>query len=147
MDWAHAPAALNPPSAIRSILIVKPSSLGDIVHTLPAVAAIKAHWPGAHLRWIVNPEWAPLLEGNPHVDEVVIFPRRDFRGVRGLMRIAPWARALRERINADLVLDFQGLLRSALIAKLCRGEGGRIVPFHAAAHEIVTIMVVLAPPG
>ena len=43
------------------------------------------------------------------------------------MRIAPWARALRERINAELVLDFQGLLRSALIAKLCRGEGGRIV--------------------
>ena len=111
----------------KEILIVKPSSLGDIVHTLPAVAAIKAHWPGAHLRWIVNPEWAPLLEGNPHVDEVVIFPRRDFRGVRGMMRIAPWARALRERINADLVLDFQGLLRSALIAKLCRGEGGRIV--------------------
>ena len=114
-------------SAPKEILIVKPSSLGDIVHTLPAVAAIKTHWPGAHLHWIVNPEWAPLLEGNRHVDEVVIFPRRDFRGVRGMMRIAPWARALRERINADLVLDFQGLLRSALIAKLCRGEGGRIV--------------------
>ena len=48
-------------SAPKEILIVKPSSLGDIVHTLPAVAAIKAHWPGAHLRWIVNPEWAPLL--------------------------------------------------------------------------------------
>ena len=114
-------------SAPREILIVKPSSLGDVVHTLPAVAAIKAHWPHAHLRWIVNPEWTPLLEGNPHVDEVVIFPRRDFRGVRGMMRITPWARALRERISADLVLDFQGLLRSALIAKLCRGEGGRIV--------------------
>ncbi len=114
-------------SAPKEILVVKPSSLGDIVHTLPAVAAIKAHWLDAHLRWIVNPEWAPLLEGNPHVDEVVIFPRRDFRGVRGMMRIAPWARALRERINADLVLDFQGLLRSALISKLCRGEDGRIV--------------------
>ena len=114
-------------SAPKEILVVKPSSLGDIVHTLPAVAAIKTRWPDAHLRWIVNPEWAPLLEGNPHVDEVVIFPRSDFRGVRGMMRIAPWARAVRERINADLVLDFQGLLRSALISKLCRGEGGRIV--------------------
>ncbi len=114
-------------SAPREILIVKPSSLGDVVHALPAVAAIKTHWPDAHLRWVVNPEWAPLLAGNRHIDEVVIFPRRDFRGVRGMMRIAPWARALRERINADLVLDFQGLLRSALISKLCRGEGGRIV--------------------
>ena len=114
-------------SPAREILIVKPSSLGDIVHTLPTVAAIKRHWPCAHLRWMVNPEWAPLLEGNPHVDEVVLFPRRDFRGLRGAMRIAPWARALRERVNADLVLDFQGLLRSALISKLCRADGGRIV--------------------
>ena len=108
----------------REILVVKPSSLGDVVHTLPAVAAIKAHWPSAHLRWLVNTEWAPLIEGNRHVDEVVVFPRGNFRGVRGLIRIAPWARALRERINADLVLDFQGLLRSALLSKLCRGKAG-----------------------
>lgn len=105
---------------------MKPSSLGDIVHTLPAVRLLKRRWPEAHLSWIVNPEWAPLLDGNRHVDEVVIFPRRDFRGVRGVLRIAPWARALRERMNADLVLDFQGLLRSALISKLCCGKEGRI---------------------
>lgn len=111
----------------REILVVKPSSLGDVVHTLPAVAAIKRQWPAAHLRWVINPEWAPLLEGNPDVDEVVIFPRREFRGLRGWTRIAPWARALGERIGADLVLDFQGLLRSALISKLCRGADGHIV--------------------
>ena len=129
-QWLVSPvesAIRNPQSAPGSILVVKPSSLGDIVHTLPAVAAIKRHWPAAHLRWIVNPEWAPLLEDNPHVDEIVNFPRADFRGLRGAMRIAPWALALRERAAADLVLDFQGLLRSALIAKLCRREGGRIV--------------------
>jgi lipopolysaccharide heptosyltransferase I len=115
---------LNQP---REILIVKPSSLGDIVHTLPAVVLIKQRWPSAKLRWLVNAEWAPLLEGSPHVDEILIFPRRDFRGARGSLRIAPWARSLRDRVDADLVLDFQGLLRSALIAKLCRGAGGRIV--------------------
>ena len=119
-------------SAPKEVLIVKPSSLGDVVHTLPAVAAIKAHWPAAHLRWLVNTEWAPLLEGNRHVDEVVVFPRGDFRGVRGLIRLAPWARALRERINADLVLDFQGLLRSALLSKLCRGKAGRIIGLYDA---------------
>ena len=111
----------------REIVVIKPSSLGDIVHTLPAVALLKRRWPQSRLRWLINSEWMPLLDGNPDVDEVVEFPRRDFRGLRGALKIAPWARALRERVRADLVLDFQGLLRSAMIAKLCRGEGGRIV--------------------
>jgi ADP-heptose:LPS heptosyltransferase len=114
---------LNP----ADILVIKPSSLGDIVHTLPAVALVKRRWPDARLRWLINPEWAPLLEGNPQVDEVVVFPRQELRGGRGLLRIAPWARGLRERVRAGLVLDFQGLLRSALIARLCRADGGRII--------------------
>ncbi len=109
-----------------TILVLKPSSLGDIVHTLPAVALVSEHWPQAHLRWLINPEWAPLLEGNPHVDEVVHFPRGRFRGPAGWARIPAWAKDIAAR-KADLVLDFQGLLRSALIARLCRAEGGRIV--------------------
>jgi ADP-heptose:LPS heptosyltransferase len=71
------------------------------------------------LRWLINPEWAPLLDGNPHVDEVVIFPRDELRGVAGLARIPGWAKQIAQR-KADLVLDFQGLIRSALIARLCR---------------------------
>lgn len=109
------------------ILVLKPSSLGDVVHTLPAVALVKRHWPDAHLRWLINPEWAPLLENNPYVDEVILFPRREFRGLRGALRIAPWARQIREQHPSDLILDFQGLLRSALIARLCRAPDGRIV--------------------
>ena len=93
---------------------------------LPAVALLKRRWPESCIRWVVNSEWAPLLAGNPHVDEVIDFPRRDFRGMRGALKVAPWARALRERVNADLVLDFQGLLRSAMLAKLCRGESSRV---------------------
>lgn len=123
-DDAHRSSREYVPS---SILVVKPSSLGDVVHTLPAVARIKRYWPASELRWVINPEWAPLLEGNPHVDEVVIFPRREFRGMRGLFRIGPWARKLRERVQADLVLDFQCLLRSGLISRLCRKPGGRIL--------------------
>ena len=107
---------MTPP---REILIIKPSSLGDIVHTLPAVALIKRHWPDTHLRWLINPEWAPLLDGNPHVDEAVLFPRGEFRGFTGLARIPVWAKRIAQR-KADLVLDFQGLIRSALIARLCR---------------------------
>jgi len=109
------------------ILVVKPSSLGDIVHTLPAVALLKQCWSAAKIRWIVNSEWAPLLEGNPDIDEVLEFPRREFRGLSGMLRIAPWARRLREQAQSDLVLDFQGLLRSALMSRLCCRSGGRIV--------------------
>ncbi len=113
-------------NAPAEILVIKPSSLGDIVHTLPAIALLKKHWPAAHLRWLVNPEWAPLLDGNPHVDEIVHFPRRQFRGPAGWARIPGWAKTIAAR-KADLVLDFQGLLRSALIARLCRAAGGRII--------------------
>lgn len=114
-------------SPIRSVLVIKPSSLGDVVHTLPAVARLKRAFPMAHLSWLVNPEWAPLLEGNPYVDEVIHFPRRELSGLRGILRAYPWARALNRRTQAELVLDFQGLLRSALIAWNCRAANGRVV--------------------
>ena len=105
----------------RSILIIKPSSLGDVVHTLPAVARVRRRWPDAKLRWLVNPEWVPILEGNPDIDEVIEFPRQRFRGLAGWARLPRWIRELRERVKPDLTLDFQGLLRSAWIA---RGVGG-----------------------
>ncbi len=102
-----------------SILIVKPSSLGDVVHTLPALATLRKRWPHAKIRWLVNPEWAPLLQENPLLDEILLFPRNQFRGLAGLTKVLPWARSLRST-PVDLVLDFQGLLRSALISTLFR---------------------------
>jgi len=102
----------------RSILVIKPSSLGDVVHTLPAVSLLKKAWPQARLRWIVNPEWAPLLEDNPDVDEVVLFPRRELNG--SIFKQLRWLRNLRAAYRSDLVLDFQGLLRSAVMGRFCR---------------------------
>ena len=116
------------PSWPRQVLVIKPSSLGDVVHTLPAVAAIKRHYPEAPLRWVVNPEWAPLLQGNPHIDEVIIFPRAEFRGVRAITRFLPWARRFGKNYAADLVLDFQGLLRSGILSRCARQRAsGRTV--------------------
>ncbi len=112
------------PDPPASILVIKPSSLGDVIHTLPAVALLKRHWPAARLRWLINPEWAPLLAGNPHVDDIVIFPRGDFGGLRGWGKVLRWAKEIAAE-KSELVLDFQGLLRSALIARLCRN--GEIV--------------------
>jgi ADP-heptose:LPS heptosyltransferase len=98
------------------VLIVKPSSLGDIVHTLPAVHALKQARPDLHLDWIVNTEWAPLLAGNSDLDHVHDFPRREFRGLGGLFRLKKWLRETKLP-RPDLALDFQGLTRSALLAR------------------------------
>jgi ADP-heptose:LPS heptosyltransferase len=120
------PAGFPREESPREIVIVKPSSLGDVVHTLPAVACVRRAWPEARIRWVINPEWAPLLEGNPDINEVVIFPRGEFRGSRGVTRLLPWIQRMQREVQADLVLDFQGLLRSALVAKLCCRVRGKI---------------------
>src|SRR2546421_1192609 len=90
-----------------SILIIKPSSLGDIVHALPTVAALRRRFPSAKITWLVKLEWAAVLEDNPHLDEVLA------------LDLSPkgWPAAIRA-IRAgrfDTVVDLQGLLRSALL--------------------------------
>jgi heptosyltransferase I len=95
-------------------LIIKPSSLGDIVHTLPAVAAIRDANPEAEITWVINPEWAALLRGNRDVNHVHIFPRGEFRGLGASRSLWPWLRKTRQ-LQPDAAIDFQGLLRSALI--------------------------------
>jgi heptosyltransferase I len=144
------------------LLVLKPSSLGDIVHTLPAVAALRAKFPDAHLTWMVNPEWAPLLEGNPHLNETHIFPRADFRGLQGWLRFGRWRRALKHQPPPDLILDFQGLLRTALVARAFRGvpviglsdarEGARFVqtktiPVDPKAHAVERYLALVAATG
>lgn len=105
-------------AAVRSLLVVKPSSLGDIVHTLPAVALIKRAHPHLSIRWVVRSEFAPLLEGNPDLDGTIEFPRSEMRGLGGVFKLLGWSkRALREPAIPDLVIDFQGLLRSGVMAK------------------------------
>jgi ADP-heptose:LPS heptosyltransferase len=115
------------PGAPREILIVKPSSLGDVVHTLPCAAILRRTWPDTRIRWIVNSEWMPLLEGNPDIDEAIEFPRRQFKGVSSLPRMARWARQLRDRVRPDLILDYQGLFRSAVISRLVKGPQAKIL--------------------
>ena len=137
----------------RSVLVVKPSSLGDIVHTLPAVHAIKAAYPHLTLRWIAKPEWLPLIDGSPDVDLAIPFPQREFRGLAGAGRLARWTRLWNStpREVPEMVLDFQGLLRSGLISKTSGSspiiglsdvrEGAHrfynhVVPVDAGAHAV-----------
>ncbi len=103
---------------MRSLLVVKPSSLGDVVHTLPAVALIKRSHPQLSIRWVVRSEFMPLLDGNPDLDGTIEFPRNEMRGIGGVLKLLRWSKqALREPAVPDLVIDFQGLLRSGVMAR------------------------------
>ena len=62
------------------ILVVRLGAMGDIIHALPAVASLKHSFPGSQVTWAVEPRWAPLLEGNPFVDRVLLLDRRTRRG-------------------------------------------------------------------
>jgi heptosyltransferase-1 len=84
---------------------------------LPAVAAIREANPTAQITWLINPEWAPLLRGNRDVNHVHIFPRNEFRGLGSAVTLYRWIRRTR-RLQPDAALDFQGLLRSAFIARI-----------------------------
>ena len=99
---------------MKRILVIKLSSLGDIAHALPAVRALKER-TGAAIDWVVQPEYAALLARCPDVERTIVFPRRNF--ARGFFSF--W-RALR-REKYDVVVDLQGLLKSALAARLARG--------------------------
>ena len=105
----------------RRILVVRLGAMGDIIHTLPAVASVKQSFPGSHLAWAIEERWAPLLEGNPFVDELIPVGRRTIGNVL----------ASRRRLRAgdfDAAIDFQGLVKSAFTASLARPE--QIYGFH-----------------
>jgi len=113
-------------AGFRSAVIVKPSSLGDIVHTLPAVQAIREAYPALHLRWLANTEWTPLLQGSPLLEEVISFPRKQCRGLPGLLIMRRWAKGWRglPREAPEIVLDFQGLFRSGYLS---RARGSKLI--------------------
>jgi len=101
----------------KRILLVKPSSLGDVIHAIPVVSAIHRHWPEAELRWLVHPAWRSLIEGHPGVSETILFPRDKFRGPAGWLRSLAWLQILRDW-TPDLAIDLQGLMRSALFSRI-----------------------------
>jgi len=108
--------------SFKKILIIKPSSLGDIVQALPALSALRKSFINAKICWLIRPEFAPLIENHPDINELITFERK-FLGQawynpKALNALFILIKKLR-RENFDAVFDFQGLFRTAALGWLC----------------------------
>jgi ADP-heptose:LPS heptosyltransferase len=99
---------------MQSLLVIKPSSLGDIVHALQVVQTFAQERPACRISWVVRERFAGLVQAAPFIHEVIIFRRRD--GWKAFLRLL---RELRSR-RFDAVWDMQGLLRSGLMTAAAR---------------------------
>jgi lipopolysaccharide heptosyltransferase I len=125
---------------------VKLSSLGDVIHALPTLEALREAHPRGHLTWLVEAAAAPLLLGHPALDEVWAVPRvrlgQQLRGddLRSLARLVRRVRAQ----DFDLVLDLQGLLKSALWVALARSP--RKVGYNGTREGSYLVLTERVPP-
>jgi heptosyltransferase-1 len=105
------------------IALIKPSALGDIIHSLPVLTALRRRYPRAHITWVVNRGYAPLLQGHRDLDEILPFDRgASRRGWRAAARSwMDFLRELRQR-RFDLAIDLQGLFRTAVMMTATRAE-------------------------
>jgi lipopolysaccharide heptosyltransferase I len=98
------------------VCLIKPSALGDIVHALPVLSALRDRWPRAHIAWVVHSGLRGLVDGHPRLDQTIVFDRRAMAPDRaGLAALTRFARTLRQE-HFDLAIDLQGLFRSGLMA-------------------------------
>jgi heptosyltransferase-1 len=104
-----------------TILILKPSSLGDVVQALPVLRLLKRHLPGSEIHWWIDSALAPLLEGDPDLAGVVRFERRRWAAFQNWPEMWRSIRWLRQQAF-DRVIDLQCLLRSGVFAWLANGK-------------------------
>jgi heptosyltransferase-1 len=111
-----------------NILIVKLSAIGDVIHTLPSLAAMRRLYPDAHITWVIEEAAADLIQNHPYLDEMLVSRRKkwskDILGRRfgsTVGEINSFVKILRQR-HYDLVIDFHGLFKSSMIVFLSRGK-------------------------
>lgn len=97
---------------MKRILLIKPSSLGDIIHCLPVLKAIRDKWPDSKISWVVKDIYADILHENPLIDDLILLKKSSL--TTGIISF----RKKLHQGNFDLAVDMQGLFRSGLIAFL-----------------------------
>ena len=103
-----------------NILLIKMSSLGDILHTLPFAAALRERYPKAKITWLVHPQFAGFVPDAPVIDEVLYFDKVKFNkmGLGDKLKYFCEMRELLHSKHFDLVIDMQGLFKSAVLAAI-----------------------------
>jgi len=103
----------------KNILIIKPSSLGDIIMALPALGALRRSFPDARISWLVRRQFSPLMENHPHLTSIIPFDRKhlgkSWHSPAATRSLVSFLRELK-RSKFDAVFDFQGLFRTAFFA-------------------------------
>jgi lipopolysaccharide heptosyltransferase I len=101
------------------ILLIKPSALGDVVHTIPVLVKLRARYPCARIDWLITPENAEVVRYHPALSNVVLFARRDFskrgRRWRAMLDFLDLLKQIR-RAKYELVIDMHGQVRSAFFS-------------------------------
>ena len=97
----------------EQILVIRLGAMGDVLHALPAVSSLRKNFPNTRILWAIAPKWKELLESNPDVDGLVLFRRSNLSET-----IASWRRL--RPLEPQIAIDFQGLLKSALVGKASR---------------------------
>jgi heptosyltransferase I len=103
------------------VLILKPSSLGDVVQALPVLRLLKLHQPQSEIHWWLDARLLPLLEGDPDLAGIFPFPRQRWSSPLRWLEVLASVRRMRAQ-RFDWVIDLQSLLRSGLFAWLANGE-------------------------
>jgi heptosyltransferase I len=108
------------------ILLIKPSALGDVVHTLPVLVKLRARYPRAQIDWLITPENAEVVRYHPALSNVVLFARRDFskrgRRWRAFVSFFDLLKQIRSA-KYELIIDMHGQVRSAFFALI---SGARV---------------------
>jgi heptosyltransferase-1 len=100
------------------IAIIKLSSLGDIVHSMVVLQFIKKNYPKSEIDWIVEKRFKGILENNPHINEIQQINLKSARESKSFLLFWKELRKIRKLGKYDLVIDMQGLIKSALVARM-----------------------------
>ncbi|MBE3100251.1 MAG: lipopolysaccharide heptosyltransferase I [Planctomycetes bacterium] len=137
---------MTPDMDFSRTLIIKPSSLGDVVQALPVLTALRESHPQAHLAWLVSTAFADILRGHPRLDDVRVFDRRRFGRIGRSLGITTEFMAFIENLRRErftTVLDLQGLFRSGFLAA---ATGAKSRVGFASARELATLFYTDAVP-
>ena len=103
------------------ILIVRLSAIGDTIHGLPVLCALRDHLPSAHLSWVVEQRSAAVLQGHSALDRLIVAPRGWLRSPMAVWRLRRQMRS----VHAHITIDLQGLAKSAIAARLSCASADR----------------------